>query len=103
MTEIPDLGMLFGRGGPQPQPSPEDIARAEAEHARQHREQEAMVTMMAHWAPLLCCCRAWPERGNTRPPQEDCPIHGHVMMNACTGLVYMPGQFPPKENGSEHQ
>lgn len=98
MTEIPDLSALFG-GGRQPRPpSSAEQAAAEAEHQRQHAEQEEMVARLALWAPLLCDCRPWPERGNTRPPQENCVIHGHLMMNACTGWVYLPGQPPPEQD-----
>jgi hypothetical protein len=99
VTEIPDLGALFGQ---QPrQMTGAEKAAAEEAHQRQHREQEQMVSMMAHWAPLLCSCEVWPSwPRNTRPPQEDCMIHGHVMMNACTGHVYLPGQPPPE--GDEH-
>ena len=103
MTEIPDLGTLFGRAQPSRQPTPDELAQAEVEHQRQHVQQEQMVAMMARWAPLLCSCTVWPEwPRQTRPPQEDCMIHGHVMMNACTGLVYMPGQPPPEDDSAPH-
>jgi hypothetical protein len=102
VTEIPDLSAIFGQGPPQREPTGAEKAAAEAEHKRQHREQTAQVAMLAFWAPLLCSCVKWPEHGNTRPPQEDCMIHGHMMMNACTGIVYLPG-MPPPEGGDEHQ
>lgn len=86
MTSLADLF-----GGPQPPPTPEQRAAEEAEHQRRHAEMDAGHNLMAFWAPLLCGCRMWPERGNTRPPQEDCMIHGHVGVNPCSGVLYLPG------------
>ena len=105
MTEIGSLppGLAAMLSGQQQEPTPEQVRAAEAEHARQHREQREMVATMAFWAPLLCDCSPWPAwPRNTRPPQEDCMIHGHLMMNACTGYVYAPGQMPPDDDDAPH-
>lgn len=32
------------------------------------------------WAPLMCSCPAWYDRGNRRPPQVDCVIHGQILV-----------------------
>lgn len=96
MTEIGDLSALFGQQ--QPLTGAQKQA-AEDEHQRQHREQDEMHRLMSFFAPLLCNCRRWPQRGNTRPPQEDCVIHGHVMVNPCSGQVYLPG-IPPGDSGA---
>lgn len=76
-------------------PSSAEQEHAEALHEAMHREQDERHALMSHFAAVLCCCRPWPERGNTDPPQAGCPVHGNLMMNQCTGAVYMPGLPPP--------
>lgn len=48
-------------------------------------EQAEMVRMRRQlwfWAPMVCQCTPWYEKGSPNPPQLHCPLHGHRQLMA---------------------
>lgn len=79
MTEIGDLGALFGRQPPQP--SPEQAAHAEAMHAAQAAAEMLAYAQVQFFAPVLCGCEPRFTWGEPRPPQLGCVVHGHLQLS----------------------
>jgi hypothetical protein len=78
MTEIPDLGMIFGQ---PPQPSPEQAAHIERVHKAMHEAEMLAFAQVQFFAPILCGCDRRYDREAPAPPQAGCVVHGHVQLD----------------------
>lgn len=93
MTEIPDLGMLFGQSA-QPRLTPEQQAHAAAVSKAIHDAEMLAYWQVQFFAPVLCGCDKRYTPGEPRPPQLNCVVHGHMQMDE-RGRILMFGV--PKE------
>jgi hypothetical protein len=88
MTEIDDLGQLFGQ--------PQRLTRAQREHMERVQEYERSemlkrIELVQFFAPILCNCAMAYDREDPYPPQIHCPIHGMMMSHPYTGQPVLPG------------
>lgn len=92
---MPSLQDILDSAVPAGRPGKAEQEHAERMHNAMHAEQDERHAQLSFFAAFLCDCRPWPVHGVTEPPQAGCVVHGQLMMNQCTGAVYLPGLPPP--------
>jgi hypothetical protein len=80
VTEIPDLGAIFGQQQP-PRPSPAQAAHAAKVRDAVREAELAAYAQVQFFAPVLCGCDRRYDREDPRPPQLGCVVHGHLQLD----------------------
>jgi hypothetical protein len=88
VTEIPDLGAIFGR---PPQATPEQEAHIRRVFEAQRKAELLAYAQVQFFAPVLCGCDKRYDREAPAPPQVGCVVHGHMQQDARTGAILMFG------------
>lgn len=91
MTEIDDLGQLFGH---QPRLTPAQQAHMERVLEFEKRLLLERIETVQFLAPILCTCAPYYDRWAGHPPQMECPVHSIMMAHPYTGQPIMPGMAP---------
>lgn len=91
MTEIDDLGALFGQ---QPRYTPEQAAHIERVQEFEKRLLLERITAVNFLAPILCVCSPYYDRWAGHPPQMECPVHSILLADPRNGQPILPGMAP---------